>query len=232
MNRHIFIFMILISAAIVAAQPPTTPPYSPKPIEVSEKNADKFFENGRKAFEAEDYMNAMDYFNYAADMYMKLKLQNKFEDVLDWIKKTQLAMAEKGVEQGKMELDSRAYTKALTRFNNAKETYTFYKEAQKVQEMDELIKKAEGLEAKSKEAYKAFSDGENALVTGKYDEAKENFTKARSIYQELGFQDMISECDTYLAKIEKENVPQKTGLGWSSIPLLILIILILKGRSS
>jgi tetratricopeptide (TPR) repeat protein len=224
--------MILISTAIIAAQPPTTPPSPLKPIEVNEKNADKFFENGKKAFEAEDYRNAMEYFNYAADMYMKLKLQNKFDEVLDWIKKTQLAMAEKGVEQGKTEIDERAYTKALTRFNNAKETYTFFKEAQKVQEVEELIKKAEGLEAKSREAYKAFFDGETALVTGKYDEAKENFTKARVMYQELGFQDMVSECDTYLAKIEKENVPQKTGLGLFSSLLFILIILILKGRSS
>lgn len=224
--------MILIPTAIIAAQPPTTPPPSLKPIEVNEKNADKFFENGKKAFEAQDYRNAMDYFNNAADMYLKLKLQNKFEDVLDWIQKTSLAMTEKEVEQGKLDLDGREYTKALTKFNHAKETYTFYKEVQKIQEMDELIKKAEGLETKSKEAYKAFSDGENALVTGKYDEAKENFTHARSMYQELGFQDMISECDTYLAKIEKENVPQKTGLGLSSSLLLILIFLILKGRSS
>lgn len=231
MKRYILIFMILISVSIVWAQPPTTPPSSLKPIEVSEKNADKFFENGKKAFEAEDYVNAMDYFDYAADMYMKLKLQNKFEDVLDWIKKTQLAMAGKGVEQGKLELESRAYMKALMRFRNAKETYTFYKEEQKAQETDELIKKAEELEAKSQEAYKAFSDGENAFVTGKYDEARENFTKARAMYQELGFQDMITECDTYLEKIEKENAPQETGLGLSSL-LLLMSIILLKGRFS
>lgn len=229
MKKIFTILTFIFFVSFVFAQPTTTPPPL-KPIETNEKNADRLFQNGMKAFENKDYQSAIEYFEFAQQMYRTLGLKEKVTLTEEWLKKSDLAGADMLVEKAKEQDKEKAWDTALMGLSKVSEIYKSYNETEKVKEVEELQKKYQELYNKKLEGIKYMDEGKKAYLAKDYAKAKEDFTKARQIYVELDLKDGIADVDDYLSHIEKESNAKSTGFGARFLLFLIPTLWIIKSK--
>lgn len=135
--------------------------------------------------------------------------------------------------------DTEDYSNAKSKFVEAKFLFDALgdkENSQKAQEMvekceEEIRKQYEEIQKQElrKDADSLFEQGMKAFESKNYENAKSKFEQAKQRYNELNDEEMVSECDEWLQKIESQE--KKAGIGvWAVLIGFVLTIGFLKFR--
>jgi tetratricopeptide (TPR) repeat protein len=188
---------------------------------LSESFADNVFEDGVNLYDLQDLDNARKKFEQARSIYESLDVQAKVDACTMYLEQIE------GLEEG-LPLMTEAvnlyaqkeYDQALSKFEQVKSIYEDHHIS--TDEIDEYISTITVYQ----EAFSELQKGEAALNTGKGEEAKTHFLRAKELFSEVGDSDMVEEIDAKLAQISvpEEVIEPQEPSSISTVTIMLVVI--------
>ena len=170
------------------------------PPKVAEAN--KLASEGYILFSQQNYAQAKPKFERALEIYRTLKENEKIAEMEEMIEACNKARsAETAYETGMKYYNEKEYNDALTEFQKSKSLYDEIGDNTNVAQVQSMIDQCEK-DLKAFDAEVSYKKGEEYYEDGDFENAKTEFQKSKSLYDEIGdnknaaqVQSMIDQCE-------------------------------------
>lgn len=194
--------------------------YNTLKTEIDLRFANKLFEEAISYYNSNNFEMSKKRFEDARRIYANYRINNYVNQIDTFLsdinRRVALNEASKNFDEGKRYYNSKNYSYAKTRFENAKKVFNYYGNYTLVREIDVYLENIKFKEA-ILEADKYFNEGERYYSNQRYRYAKDSFEKALKIYSTYNEGKNISRIKVYLEnisiKLNNEFKPDNNNLG-------------------
>lgn len=194
--------------------------YNTLKTEIDLRFANKLFEEAISYYNSNNFEMSKKRFEDARRIYANYRINNYVNQIDTFLsdinRRVALNEASKNFDEGKRYYNSKNYSYAKTRFENAKKVFNYYGNYTLVREIDVYLENIKFKEA-ILEADKYFNEGERYYSNQRYRYAKDSFEKALKIYSTYNEGKNISRIKVYLEnisiKLNNEFKPDNNNSG-------------------